>query len=318
MWSKQSVESVENMVKNWNDVKRKIAAITPKERDFTDVYDKTIISKDLGLVNRIKQRNHINPNDPYGMSDSKIQEYTLAREIAGQDYFLEAARQSNGDFNTNLTQTPQVYLTSEYDDFCNHIDAVCVINNNLTDGKPLPFALDMTYNNDYEDLGRKFSWVHPYKNVGLPGFATVKYFPGSSDKGANLPKGKIKILPRFVIGVSPDITNELGKINVSGTAWDEPRHEELTERVRYSVLDELYSQASRIKKQLVETSYDKQDPLMKQAEFQIDALEKYFKGALDTAKSVDVHGGMKLATKDRAHMDIDNQNFLQGRKKSLI
>lgn len=305
-------------VKNWNDIKKEIAVSTPKERDFRDVYSDEIISKDLSHVNRIKRQNQIGAKNAYGMSDSKVQEYILAGEITNQDYFMELERTKSGNLKTNLLQTPQVYLTSDYDDFCNHIDAVCVINNEFTGGKPLPFALDMTYNNDYDDLGRKFGWAHPYKNVGLPGFATVKYFPGFNDANAHIPKGKIKILPRFVIGVSSDITNELGQISVSGTAWDEPRREELTERARYVILDELYSQASRIKKQLAETAYDKQDPLMRQAEFQIDALEKYFGGALEMAKASDTRGVIKAAEKDRAYMDIDTQNFLQGRKKGLI
>lgn len=113
-----------------------------------------------------------------------------------------------------------MFLTSEYDDYVNHIDAICLMDNACSDFKPVPFALDMTYNVDPEKLDKKMSWPHPNKTVGVPGLMTARYFEDTFNAKPLLKKGKIEIMPRFVIGFNPELSNEITELRMTNSGWD--------------------------------------------------------------------------------------------------
>lgn len=252
------------------EIKSERDEMTPKEQDFADVYPQAEIDRDLEKVAKKQQEWGIK-NGEWRSSDA--QEYTIVQLLSDSDWF-------------STEQDTPVFLTSKYDDYFNHIDAIAVLN------EKTPFAIDMTYNaaDDRQKLIQKFNWQH--KKLGLPGFAEVKYFNDDMTySGPLLPKGKIAILPRFIIGVSPELTDELTDFYTARDPWGQPRYEELAERVRFSLLDELLTQASGLRKSL-----DGRE-LPDSTREQVEQLESGFKEALSRARK-ELHQTQKYRPTD--------------------
>lgn len=270
---------------NWGDIKREIVEETPDERGFKDCYTERQIDRDLQKVYEIKEKLGISPE--VDIPDSRIQEYAIAQEIGEMDWFFEESQ--DGLFEDNKGAPTAVFLTSEYDDYVHHIDAICLMDNACSDFKPVPFALDMTYNIDPEGLDKKMSWPHPDRSVGAPGLMTAKYFEDTFNAKPLLKKGKIEIMPRFVIGFNPELSNEITELRMTNSGWDSLKRDELSAKARWCVLKELKHQSGQMLEYL--ESNREGSPLLETAYTQIKALDEYFGGAIEAAREFDKNEG---------------------------
>lgn len=273
-----------NRVYNWGDIRRDIEDETPKEDDFTDVYSPDEITADKVQVQRIKDRLGIKPEQ--GISDSRVQEYAIAEDIGEMDWFGEDKRRDE-IFVDGKGQNAVVFLSSEYDDFKNHIDAVCVICNADSGFEPVPFALDMTYNKNAEQLDKKMAWRHPFKSVDMPGLATAKYFEDDKSFGDKplVEKGRIAVMPRFVVGFSPELSTEITELRMTSDGWGTLRREELSAKAKWCILIELKAQSEQVVKALEKRQGE--SALLDAAYQQAKALDRYFDGAIKAAKDMD-------------------------------
>lgn len=177
-------------------------------------------------------------------SDAKLLEKTFTDMVERGDWFSEfELYDEDSDFCALVT-----YPTAEIDDTFNHIDLIGMISNETTGHETLPFAIDLTYNTDTEKMAKKFRWKHvrgkkanapegisefgesyidedyqgrkvqrtkplPLKfreGLKIPGFASAKYFEDKNNPwNAMHEKGRIDLMPRFIVGYSTDIADAL-------------------------------------------------------------------------------------------------------------
>ena len=273
-----------NRLYDWGDVRRDVEDATPKEDDFDDVYSEDEIEADKAQAQEIKYRLGVKPEQ--GISDSRVQEYAVAEDMGEMDWFGEDKRRDE-IFTDERGQNAVVFLSSEYDDFINHTDAICVICNADSGFEPTPFALDMTYNNDTEKLDKKMAWRHPFKSVGVSGLATVKYFEDDKSFGDKplVEKGRIAVMPRFVVGFSPKLSTEITELRMTNDGWGTLRREELSAKAKWCVLKELKAQSEQMVKALEKRQ--EESTLLNTAYQQVKALDRYFDGAIKAAKELD-------------------------------
>ena len=268
---------------NWGDIEKDIINETPREINFSDCYTNDDIRGDREKVNEIKERLGIKKE--FGISDSRIQEYATQQEIGEMDWFGEEER-ADELFPEGKGSQSMTFLSSEFDDYTNHIDMICVMNNADSDFESIPFAIDITYNQDQDNLDKKFSWEHPL--VKQKGFATAKYFEDTySFKEPLLEKGRIPIMPRFIIGFNPDLAEEITKcrMSVDDGGWNSLRREELSIKAKWCVLSELKTQSEQMLEFLNQHHNDHE--LLKKAYEQVKALDTYFSKAIIAAKEKD-------------------------------
>ncbi|MBQ6570884.1 hypothetical protein IJI02_00875 [Candidatus Saccharibacteria bacterium] len=271
----------------------KIEKNTPQERDFTnDPYETAEINRDLKSIEQYQQKKKIEKER--GIADSKIEEYAIVKGLGEDDWFGDYQRDEDiiGEKGRDAT----TYFASEYDDFTNHIDAVVVVKNADTKYKTLPFAIDMTYRENLSELNQKFGWKH--RKLGLAGLAEVKYFEDSDAfEEPEIPKGKIEVLPRFVVGFSESLADELVKGELGRSDWDKLALEELETKAKFCVLNELKDQAG----QLLGVLEDKREESleMRQLYNKVRLLDGYFGNALETARQGDVRGLEDYIDEDR-------------------
>lgn len=272
--------TVGKRIYNWNRIRQDIMDETPKEGSFEGVYSQKVIKADRDRVRYIKAQ--LGVEKEHGVSDSRIQEYATAQEIGEMDWFEEQKRDAEL-FLDGEGEPTTVFLSSEYDDFVNHIDAVCLAQNADTDFRTVPFALDMTYNTNSDKLDKKLGWQHPY--LRTPGLATVKYFEDTFHGEPLIPKGGIQVLPRFVVGFSPDLSHEITELRMTTEGWDSLQRDEKTAKAKWCVLRELKAQSEGLLKRLQGRVND--DPRIMQAYWDAEVLDKYFGGAIEAAQEGD-------------------------------
>ena len=271
-------------VYNWDDIKRDMQDDMPREDDFLDCYTEEEIRADKDKIREIKRKLGI--QDTGEIPDSRVQEYATAQDISEMDWFGEEKR--NGElFPEDKGHTVAVLLSSEYDDFINHTDAICMIDNADTNFLPLTFALDMTYNTDGDSLDKKMSWRHPSKQLGIPGLATVKYFEDRETFGDKplIEKGRIEVMPRFVVGFSPELSTEITELRMTSDGWGTLKRESLSAQAKWCVLKELKVQ-SRQMLEYLEKHKDGSE-LLGSAYTQVASLDKYFAGAIKAAREME-------------------------------
>lgn len=264
---------------NWNDIRRDVDDETPKEIDFKDVYKEANIRADLQKIANIKRRNGI--KGEFGISDSRVQEFATAQEIGEMDWFQEE-RQRESLFNDDRGEWTKVFLSSEFDDFCNHVDAVGIMCNADSDFRAVPFALDMTYNTTDEKLSEKFGWRHP--KLGETGLATVKYFEDTFSTVPAIEKGRIFALPRFVIGFSPELSHEITELRMTSDGWGSLRRDELTTKAKWCVLRELKEQSEQM---VTKLGARQNEPEFRKLYADVKSLDKYFDDAIKSASEAD-------------------------------
>ncbi|MBR2830938.1 hypothetical protein IKE83_01105 [Candidatus Saccharibacteria bacterium] len=269
-----------NRIYNWNDIRHDIVEETPKETDFIDIYGEKSVQNDLDRVKRIRLENGI--TEPDGITESKIQEYATAQEIGEADWFMEEKRAASL-FPDDRGQQTAVFLTSDFDDYVNHVDAVAFMVNAESDLRTVTFALDITYNTKDDKLDQKFGWKHP--NLKRSGLATVKYFEDTfTHSGPIIRKGRIFALPRFVIGFSPDLSHEITESRMTSSGWGSLSRAEYSTKAKWCVLKELELQSEQMLSAL-ESQKDSRD--YQKLYQDIASLNKYFAGAIAASSEAD-------------------------------
>ena len=269
----------------YEDIKKEIRETMPDEADFVGIYTEDEVREDLNRVEQIRREMGIVDNGE--ISDSRVQEYITAQEITINDWFMEDVRDDLGLKKDERGERCSVFLTSNFDDYVNHIDAICVIQNALTNFHPLPFALDMTYNTEKGKLSKKmYGWKYPDKSLAVPGLAVAKYFQDDFHLDPILSSGPIGVMPRFVVGYNPDLSSRMTEVFLSGEQWNSATEDALTAQARNCVLQELVQQSDNLAKLL--EGRQAGNRLAQLAYVQTTCLQRYFKGAETVARERDL------------------------------
>lgn len=338
-----------------------LEAITPKPASFAEtVYPSDEIRSDLQLLYDFRKTPEYKRGEE--RSDSKLLEKTFTDMAEQNDWFHEYDLYGEDPDYLSFTSVP----TSEVDDTFNHIDAICMICNETTDHKVLPFAVDLTYNTDQHKIHQKFGWRHVYgktssapesasefgtskieqnsrgekyistiqlplrnrNGLKIPGFASAKYFEDTNSLDEPLiEKGRISIMPRLIVGYSPEIADIIARGKPTkefrekyGDQVYKERQEEYRDaalRAKWCTLFECLDQASDIKYMLDnmeddETKWmDKEE--LKEAKNQITALLSYLEKAVNAASEdamTDPRSAlaMKYADRDSVRNAIKQQS----------
>lgn len=338
--------------------------LRPDPRTFSDQYSIESINADLEQVDIWKNsKNFIHGEE---RSKAKLLEKTFVDGVEREDWFNEYDIYGKYPYFSALTTIP----TSEVDDLFNHVDLVCVMSNICTGGKTMPFAIDLTYNVDKEKMKRKFSWVHCYGKKGgiisslapdnvsefgsvvtnedgstetraisvrlrrgtrMPGFSSVKYFEDKNNEWSPLiEKGRIDLMPRFVVGYSPEIAEVLAKGAPSieykmmdrNTEEDEALYEESEEqyekakneyelankRAKWCTLIECFRQSDDIREMMnglteEDVRYINGNEVL-EAKKQIESMYKYFEKAFKVAQEKAENDESEAAARQYAFNDF--------------
>ncbi|MBP5647751.1 hypothetical protein J6X04_00440 [Candidatus Saccharibacteria bacterium] len=337
---------------DYKRLERILNAMMPDPTEFGYVYPKEEISSDKKQLEAFKYT----PEYKKGQerSDAKLLEKTFTDMLERGDWFGEFDLYGDDDDFFALKTFP----TAEIDDAFNHIDVICMINNPITNHETLPFAVDLTYNTDSDKMARKFRWKHVYgkkksapegvsefgesyvtKNhdgeevlktrplplkfrngLKIPGFASAKYFEDKDDIWNPVhEKGRIPIMPRFIVGYSPDIASVLAsgmpdeqfrqKYGEQEYQARRQRFQSAERRAKWCTLLECYEQASNIRYMLEhmdeeETKWMSPEEL-EEAKKQIIMIEEYFTKAI------------KLAT-EKAQTDPDEMSAMQYADRDVV
>lgn len=338
-------------VSGYERVENTLAELTPDPRHFEGLnYPPDDVSKDLKLLDDFKHTLEYKKGEE--RSDAKLLEKTFTDMVERGDWFGD--EESYGDDPDYLALV--TFPASEIDDTFNHIDVIGMISNETTGHETLPFAVDLTYNTDNDKMSQKFRWKHVYGKIEsapeevsefgesyidkdysgndvtrtkalplkfryglkIPGFASAKYYEDKNNPWNPMhEKGRIDVMPRFVVGYSTDIADVLS----GGMPTDEYRkkygeeayQEKKTEyknaerRAKWCTLFECHKQASDIRFMLEhmdeeETKWMLPEELEK-AKKQIIAMGTYFTKAIELATEKaqtdpDEMAAMKYADRD--------------------
>lgn len=318
--------------------------LTPRPETFKDgVYPATEVDQDL------KQLSDRHETPEYQDKDERdypiLLERTFRDSAEKDDWFCEGELYADEEDYDPFVTIP----AAEIDDEFGHIDVICLIKNSATGNEALPFAVDLTTSTDFDNMSQKFGHKHVYgkrpnapqrasefgyswvsKRDGamrtrpleeeyryglkLPGFAAAKYAEDTDmPDEPRIPKGRIKMMPRFIVGYPDDLSDILAKgpapldlrdrdINAF-KAWQQDRRDALAS-AQWCVLLECKQQADDISSML-DTLDNRQlaqiDPSeLATAKKQIAAMVKYFDNAIKQATKATEADPRKKAAKGYA------------------
>ena len=344
-------------VSDYQRVENALAELTSDPHHFEgSIYPPDDVRRDLELLDIFKHTPEYTKGEE--RSDAKLLEKTFTDMVERGDWFGE--EETYGDDPDYLALV--TFPTSEIDDTFNHIDVIGMINNEVTKHETMPFAIDLTYNTDDDKMSQKFKWKHVYRKkesapeevsefgesyldkdyygrgalrtrplplkfrhgLKIPGFASAKYYEDRNNPWDPMyEKGRIDIMPRFIVGYSTDIADTLS----SGMPTDEYRkkygeaayqkkrseYKNAERRAKWCTLLECHKQASDIRFMLEhmdteETKWMRPEELEK-AKKQIIALDTYFTKAVElatekTQTDPDEMAAMKYADRDIVYQTI--------------
>lgn len=349
---------------DYERIENTIAEMTPDPRDFEGrIYPVEDVKSDTELLDDFRRTPDYKETDE--RSDAKLLEKTFTDMVELGDWFGEEESYIDDPDHIALITFPAAVI----DDTFNHIDVIGMISNELTDHEILPFAVDLTYNT--EKMAQKFRWKHVYGKkdtapVGvsefgnsytekdysgkdtlktsplplkyrfglkIPGFASAKYYEDKNNPWDPMyEKGRIDIMPRFIVGYSPEIAEILS----SGMPTDEYRnkygeaayqerraeYKNAERRAKWCTLLECKSQASDIRYMLEhmdveETKWMNTEELEK-AKKQIIAMEAYFAKAIELATQKAQNNPDEMAAKRYADRDMVCQAIINQSSDTYI
>lgn len=348
------------MTSSYERVENVLVELTPNPRDFEgQTYPAEEVESDMELLDDYRNTPEYRASGE--RSDAKLLEKTFTDMVERDDWFGE--EDAYGDDPNYLALV--TFPSSDIDDTFNHIDVVCMIGNEATGHETTPFAIDLTYNTDSTKMAQKFRWKHVYgksetapkgisefgdsytargpyghnvlrtrplplkcrRGLKIPGFASAKYFEDkNSPWNPTHEKGRIDIMPRFIVGYSPDIANVLSlgmpteeyrkKYGNMAYREKEVQYRNAKLRAKWCTLNECHEQASAIRTMLEnmdneETKWMSPEDL-KKAKKQISATEAYFAKAIETATNnawAD-HDPDEIAAMEYVRRDIVCQSIL--------
>ena len=339
-------------------VEKVLADLTPDPRHLGgSIYPIDEVERDLKHLDDYKHTLKFKETENW--SDSVLLEKTFIDAVERGDWFGEDESYGNDPNYSALVTSP----TSEIDDVFNHIDVIGMISNEATEHEVTPFAIDLTWNTDSEGMTNKFKWRHAYGKrrnapagasefgeiytneegvlearrlklkyrygLKIPGFASAKYYEDKNNGQDPVhEKGRIYIMPRFIVGYSKEIAKTLAEEmpdidylkKYGEEAYQEKRMEcENAERcAKWCTLFECHEQASDIRFMLEhmdaeETKWMQPEELEK-AKKQIIAMDTYFTKAVELATkkaqtNPDEMAAMKYADEDMVRKAIMHRSF---------
>lgn len=350
-------------MKNYELIENVLYDMTPQPESFKDsVYPAEEVQADEEALQHLREAPNYKEQDE--RADAKILEKIFTEFAEQDDWFGEEMLYADDPDWRAFSSVP----ASEIDDNFRHFDTIGTVANRITDYNVVPFAIDLTYNTDPEKIHKKFNWKHVYgkselapvgvsefgqvqqtkgahgqdyrqlkrlplrQQAGLkiPGFASAKYYEDTNSMwDPALPKGRIKVMPRFVVGFNPELADILAQgepdkyetIMKYGQETYDRRNQEYyfaKESAKWCTLFELSQQASEIEG-YIESLSDTETTNMDSEELalaskQISALEKYFSNALAEARASAKKDplerkAMEYAKKDPVCQTICSQSF---------
>ena len=235
----------------------------------------------------------------------------------------------------------------------------------------MPFAIDLTYNTDSDKMHRKFRWRHYYgkkKNapeevsefgekyvdrdysgkevlktrpllpkhrhgLKIPGFASAKYYEDRDHQwDSMIEKGRIKIMPRFIVGYSPEIAGTLAggmptteyRAKYGEEVYKRKRreYEGAEKRAKWCTLLECHKQAADIRFMLEhmdaeETKWMRPEELEK-AKKMVTAMELYFAKAIESATKKAESDPEEMAARKYADRDEVCQAIMQNCERTYV
>ncbi len=339
-----------------------LAELTPEPASFGgSIYEIEEVRKDEDVLEIFQ--NSPNYKEGEERSDAKLLEKTFIDMAERDDWFGEDELYGEDPDYLALITFP----TAKIDDAFNHIDVVCMISNEATRHKTVPFAIDLTYNTDFNKMRKKFSWRHVHGKTAsapadasefgeimtengtiksrrlpieyrdglkIPGFASAKYYEDKNNPWDPMhEKGRIEIMPRFIVGYSPELADTLAH----GAPTDEYRRrygeqeyqQRKTEfrdaklRAKWCTLIECTKQARDIHRMLDSMTPEEtgqMDPKeLETAKKQIMAMEIYFTSAMSIArKQAENSPEQKAAIEYASNIDIVCQSILNQSESTFI
>lgn len=341
----------EKTLSNTDKLEMTLAELTPSEATFGgSIYAVEEVRSDEKIAEDFEQTPDYTRGEE--RSDAKLLEMTFIDMVERGDWFQEDKLYGDDPDFLALATTP----TAKVDDYFNHIDMIGVVNNETTGHEALPFAIDLTYNTNREKLRRKLSWKHVYgkaeaapregsefgeshterdgtgseiattralplklrKGLKIPGFASAKYFEDKNNPyDPMLDKGRITIMPRFIVGYSTELADTLaaGRPTAEyrqhyGERAYAKRQEEFSraeKRAKWCTLFECAEQAEDIARMMSKLDVG-QTRWMDKSELavarkQIGAMEEYFHKAVEAAKEEAQGDAEEEAAMDYANRD---------------
>ena len=339
------------MVSSYELTKNLLDESVPDPEDFKGkVYPAEDVESDTRQLDAFEHTPDY--KDIEDQSDSKLLERTFMELSELGDWFgEEEAYEDDPDYLALIT-----FPTAKIDDDFNHVDVVGMIKNETTGHEIIPFAIDLTFNTDNEDMHKKFKWRHAYGKketapdgvsefghtiiekdsngsdvlktyplplkdrygLKIPGFASTKYYEDKNNPWDPMrEKGRIYLMPRFIVGYSTDITEVLS----GGMPTEEYRkkygeqayqsrkleYKNAERRAKWCTLLECARQASDIRSMLEnlsdeETKFMSKEEL-EQAKKQIAAMDAYFAKAIEVATEKAKNNPEEMAAKEYVNRD---------------
>ena len=293
------------------------------------IYSDAEVALDQEILDIVENHPAYSPDHDPNTPSARL-ENILAVTVARDDWLRDGDRFADDPSARSFGTVS----TSEIDDHFNHIDTIAVIANRFTGGAPVPIGIDLTTQKNPRKLAQKFGHRHTWglkpsveenisefgvpssefwdgeqitstmdvsprdKNgLGIPGFASAKYFEDINAPSAEtaLPKGRIPVMPRLIVGFDGPLTKALAGgapnkadwvINKGRKAYENRlrEYESAELQARYIMLSELTSQSAQIGAYLDALPPSKKrfmDPAeLKAARLQISAVHDYFADAL--------------------------------------
>ncbi|MBR2586937.1 hypothetical protein IKE71_01005 [Candidatus Saccharibacteria bacterium] len=342
-------------VSDYERVENTLAELTPDPRDFEEqVYPTEDVRSDVKQLDNYRRT----PEYKRGgeRSDAKLLEKTFTDMVERGDWFgEEEAYGDDPDYLALIT-----FPTADIDDAFNHIDVIGMISNETTEHETMPFAIDLTYNTDNAKMAQKFRWRHVYgkkpgvpeevsefgdcymdkdyygrdvlrgralslKNrygLKVPGFSSAKYFEDKNNPWDPMhDKGRIDVMPRFVVGYSTEIADVLS-VGMPSEEYRKRYGEEdflrrkmeyrnAERRAKWCTLLECREQACDIRFMLEhmdseETKWMNPEELEK-AKKQIVAMDAYFTKAVELATQKAQDDPEEMAAMNYADRDVVRQ-----------
>ena len=358
--------NVPKVTSDYERVENLLASLTPDPRDFEGrTYPTDEVMSDIKQLDDFRLTPGYKKSDE--QSNSKLLEETFTDMAERGDWFSEnEAYGSDPDYLALVT-----FPASDIDDTFNHVDVVGMIENEATEHEMTPFAIDLTYNTDSEKLTQKFRWKHAYGKrqkvpekisefgdsyvdkdssgqdvlktrplplkfrygLKIPGFASVKYFEDKNNSWDPMyEKGRIEIMPRFIVGYSAKVADTLAseppseefRWNYGEQAYQEKKAEikNAERRAKWCTLLECKNQASDIRFMMEhldseETKWMHPDDFEK-AKKQIVAMDKYFTNAVELATKKAQDNPDEMAAMERASSDAVCKAIIRHSKDTYI
>lgn len=223
--------------------------------DFSDTYNQEMIDDDLAHVEKLKSK----------FEDSEIKR---AADV------LEAILYLHSEQSNWLGPNVETMRPSEYDDYVNGVDLISEFTTEDTTSH-LALGVDITFAS--ESLGNKFT--HIKNEIDNDNLAEVKYFESHGFKG------RLRQLPRIVIGVEKNTVLELAGL------WMNRKNNELAKHpVKLILLTEILEQLRAYRDYAERNGKEKALKSYKQALAVVQDLEKDIKSS---------------SREDREHIDTD-------------